>query len=144
MNTQKLVTNTADETKKAGSDFVKKLKVGDVVLLEGALGAGKTTFVQGAAKALKIKTRIISPSFILIRSHKAALNNQKINLYHIDLYRIENESEIRNLGLEDIVSDSLGVTFIEWGRRTNEIKYDWEIKFEIEGQNRKIAIKKNE
>ena len=74
-NTEILVTNSSDETEKAGFNFAKKLQIGDVICLYGNLGNGKTTFIKGLAKGLGIKHRIISPTFIIVRSYDLKLGN---------------------------------------------------------------------
>ena len=134
-------TDSAFATEVAGISFSKKLKPGDIVLLTGELGAGKTVFVQGVAKGLNIKSRVISPTFVLVRKHRGKIDKKKINLYHIDLYRLENPSEIKNLGLEDIFEDISGIFLIEWGRKHEYLKFTWEVSIEISNGKRKINIK---
>ncbi len=142
---QEFVTNSAAATQKIGRIFTKSLKAGDSVLLSGDLGTGKTTFMQGVALGLKIKSRIISPTFVLVRQHDGVLDNLKITMYHADLYRIEDDAKIKNLGLDEMLQDSNGIVFIEWGEKTNNTKYNWEIKFKnIRKNERKIVINKNE
>lgn len=74
----KYITNSSEETKKIAENFAKKLKGGDIVALYGELGSGKTTFVQGLAKGLGIKKRIISPTFIIVRSYKIEFKSQSV------------------------------------------------------------------
>lgn len=81
-----------------------------VLALVGDLGAGKTTFVQGFAKGLGIKDKIISPTFVLIRQHR--------QLYHVDLYRIESFKE---LGLEELFSDKNNIVLIEWAEKAKNL-----------------------
>ncbi|MDO8573667.1 MAG: tRNA (adenosine(37)-N6)-threonylcarbamoyltransferase complex ATPase subunit type 1 TsaE, partial [Candidatus Daviesbacteria bacterium] len=104
-----------DETKSIAEEFAKKTK-NKIFALTGELGAGKTIFVQGFAKGLGIKEKIISPTFVLIRQHKIP-NTQKI-LYHIDLYRVENISE---LGLQEILSDPNNIVLIEWAEKLKNL-----------------------
>lgn len=145
MEKKSFIIKSARETEDAGLNFAKSLKIGDVVLLIGALGAGKTTFVQGIAKGLLVKSRVISPSFVLLRRHRGKKDNQNINIYHIDLYRLESSDEIKNLGLEDIFEDTTGICLIEWGEKHESLKSDWKVKFETLNENeRKIKIIKNE
>lgn len=112
----KLITKNSDETKKLGSDFAKQVKPGSTLLLYGDLGAGKTTFVQGFASGLGITDRILSPTFVIQRIHD--VKNGKIKtLNHLDLYRIENPTEIQNLGIQELFNDGKSVTLIEWADR---------------------------
>ncbi len=112
----KIISRNAQETKDFGKKLAEKMKSGDVLLLYGDLGAGKTTFVQGFAQGLGITDRILSPTFVLQRIHKVTRPDIK-NLNHIDLYRIENPTEIKNLGLEEIFEDGESITLIEWADR---------------------------
>lgn len=112
----KFITKNADETKKIGSDFAEKIDSGSTVLLYGDLGAGKTTFVQGFAKGLGIIDRILSPTFVIQRIHDVKSEKIKI-LNHLDLYRIENPTEIQNLGIEEMFDDQESITIIEWADR---------------------------
>lgn len=135
----------AHDTEKLGKSFTKHLKKGDIVLLRGELGAGKTTFVRGLATGLGIKSRVISPTFVLVRNHKGKLAGSSVSVYHVDLYRIESARGISNLGLEEVFQDPNGLTIIEWGDRSKEIKYNWEVTFKaIEENTREIEIIKNE
>jgi tRNA threonylcarbamoyladenosine biosynthesis protein TsaE len=109
------IVNSSEETQKLGFEFAKILGMGDVVCLYGDLGFGKTTFVQGLAKGLGITNRIISPTFVIVRSYKIKNNELEIiNFYHIDLYRIENEKDIEDLGIEEIISNTNNIVVIEW------------------------------
>ena len=138
---QELVTHSAGETEEAGQRFGKNLKAGDIGLLTGELGAGKTTFVLGVSKALEVKSRVISPTFVLVRKHKGKVGDRKINLYHIDLYRLEDTREIKNIGLDDIFSDESGIFLIEWGEKHENLKANWGISFEVlNNDERKITI----
>lgn len=113
------ITNSFEETQKLGEDFARSLLAGskgeafNTVALYGDLGSGKTTFVQGLAKGLGIKQRIISPTFVIVRSYKLEV----MSFYHIDLYRTENEKDIDGLGLEEILSNPQNITVIEWAEK---------------------------
>jgi tRNA threonylcarbamoyladenosine biosynthesis protein TsaE len=101
------------ETQKMGYDFAKTLDKGDTICLYGDLGSGKTIFVQGLAEGLGIKGRIISPTFIIVRSHQLKVGM----FYHIDLYRIENKEGIESLGLQEIINDPQNIVAIEWAEK---------------------------
>jgi tRNA threonylcarbamoyladenosine biosynthesis protein TsaE len=135
-----VITKSAQETAKLGEKLANNLEEGAVVCLYGELGSGKTVFVQGLAKGLGIKERILSPTFVMIRQYG--------NFYHIDLYRIENEKDIESLGLEEIWSDPKNIVAIEWAEKIKKIlpKKRVDIYFEyVEEDRRKIRIEtKNE
>ncbi|MBI4098095.1 MAG: tRNA (adenosine(37)-N6)-threonylcarbamoyltransferase complex ATPase subunit type 1 TsaE [Candidatus Levybacteria bacterium] len=118
---KKYLTNSSSETKNLGSKFAKALKSGDVVLLYGTLGGGKTTFVQGIARGLGIKDRILSPTFVLIRTHLVK-NDQIKKMNHVDLYRTNKQTDIVGLGLKEIVNEEAQVTIIEWADRLSDFK----------------------
>lgn len=131
---QEYVTNSAEETQKIGRDLTKMLKGGEVFVLTGDLGAGKTTFIQGLAAGLGVKNNITSPTFVLMKQYNADNN---LRLVHIDCYRVntnlhecENESTRINscqsslkeeLGLDEIFEDKRNVVVIEWGERIASI-----------------------
>ena len=90
--------------------FGERLLPGDVVLLLGELGAGKTTFVRGVAQGAGSKADVASPTFQLVRIYPG-----RVQLAHVDLYRIENSAELRDLGLEELAEQ--GAVVVEWGDR---------------------------
>lgn len=123
-NTKKIITNSFSETQKIGFDFAKTLKGGEVLCLYGDLGSGKTTFVQGLAKGLGIVQRIISPTFIIMRSYRLGIMNHEsriMNFYHVDLYRIENEKDVESLGLIDLMGDHESIVVIEWPEKIENL-----------------------
>ncbi|MEK7616957.1 MAG: tRNA (adenosine(37)-N6)-threonylcarbamoyltransferase complex ATPase subunit type 1 TsaE [Patescibacteria group bacterium] len=133
------LTFSEKETKDLGKKLASKLH--GVIALSGPLGAGKTTFVQGFAKGLGIKEKIISPTFVLIRQHK--IPNSKKMLFHIDLYRLENEKQLKGLGLEEIRNDSNHISLIEWAEKAKDFlpKSTSYINFEaLDETKRKITV----
>lgn len=139
MQQQTFITKNFQETQELARKFAKELRSGDVVALYGDLGGGKTTFVQGLAKGLGIEKRIISPTFIIVRSYKLRAGS----FYHIDLYRIEREKDMEGLGIEEITNDPKSIVTIEWAEKLgNRLpKKRWDIKFEDLGEDkRKIII----
>lgn len=147
-----IITKSNEETEKAAENFIKKLKPQDVVFLMGELGSGKTTFTKGAAKGFGINTRIISPTFIIMRTHKIPAkkrgNLNKIStLYHLDLYRLKTEKQTAYIGLEDILEDTTGITFIEWPEISQSLvkKKVWKIIFKVIDENiRELRISNSE
>ena len=106
--------NNINEMKKFAHDFSKTLKGGEVVLLNGDLGAGKTTFVKFVLEKMGVKEPVSSPSFTIMKSYKT----NRFNFYHFDMYRIEDETEVYELGFEDYIQNSLNdIVFIEWSER---------------------------
>lgn len=86
-----------------------------VVCLRGDLGSGKTTFVQGVARGLGVTSRLLSPTFIIVRRY--AIPQQTGELYHLDLYRTENEKDAEAIGFSDMISYPGAVVIIEWPER---------------------------
>ncbi len=140
------ISDSKEETQRIAKNFVKKIMGGDIVTLYGDLGSGKTTFVQGLARGSGIKKRIISPSFIIIRSYKISSKYQVLGIkyfYHIDLYRIEAKKDLKGLGIEDIINNPQNIVAIEWAEKMQNLlpKKRWDVKFDDLGWNRrKITI----
>ncbi len=104
-----LMTASAEETREAGAAVAAALVPGDVVSLTGDLGAGKTTLVQGAARALGVRDPVASPTFVLVREYRGT-----VPVYHLDVYRLDQMQEALDLGLAEMLDDG-GVVLIEWG-----------------------------
>jgi len=112
--------NSAENTKQFAKEFVKKLNNRSVIALSGSLGAGKTTFIQGLTDGLGIKKRVLSPTFVFLRSYK--LENQSFeNFHHFDLYRCNTIEDARSTGLEEILNDANSLIAIEWPEVAKEI-----------------------
>lgn len=105
-----VVTASAEETEALAAHLARRLHTGDLLLLVGELGAGKTTFVRGLARGMGVRGDVMSPTFQLVR-----LYTGEPPLAHVDLYRIERAAELEELGLEDLLED--GVVVVEWGDR---------------------------
>ncbi len=155
MNDEKVfITNNSEETQNLGKEFASKLKGGEIIALYGNLGSGKTTFVQGLAMGLEIKRRIISPTFIIIRSYEIKLKAQKAKVktttqnskffYHIDLYRVETPDDIKGLGMDEIIGNSNNIIVVEWAEKMKDFlpKKRIDIYFEYLDENkRKITMR---
>ncbi len=105
-------TQTESETAAIGRALAASLSAGDVVLLYGDLGAGKTAFVKGLAEGLGApRDEVSSPTFTLMQEYRGG----RLTLFHVDLYRLDDPREIDDLGLEEIAAD--GVLAIEWAEK---------------------------
>jgi tRNA threonylcarbamoyladenosine biosynthesis protein TsaE len=103
-------TTSPAQPEEAGRRLGERLHVGDVVLLTGELGAGKTTFVRGVARGTSSRAPVASPTFQLVRVYPG-----RVQLAHVDLYRVENDAGLADLGLEELADQ--GAVVIEWGDR---------------------------
>lgn len=105
----KLVCPSAEETRSVGRALAEILTRGDVVSLTGDLGAGKTTFVQGAADGLGVGEPVLSPTFTLVREYEG-----RLPVTHMDVYRLDRIQDVLDLGFEELM-DRGGILFLEWG-----------------------------
>jgi len=138
-------TNTPFATQKIAQDLAKNLKGGEVIALFGDLGAGKTVFVQGLARGLGIKRRIISPSFVFMRTYPIILGQKPLTFYHLDLYKGESMADLASLGLDEIFSPE-SVVVLEWADRIKKElpKKRINVFFEtIDEKTRRISIKRS-
>lgn len=114
--------DSVEETWELAKRFAAELKPGDVVCLEGDLGAGKTTFTQGVAAALGVKGRVTSPTFCLVQEHRAerGANGEVPLLVHMDLYRLHGEDDVIAIGWEDYLAEG-AVLIVEWPERAGSL-----------------------
>ena len=105
-----LTTSSARETQEVASKIAALIEQGDLVLLVGELGAGKTTFAQGFGQALGVVDPITSPTFTLAREYEG----HRLTMHHLDVYRLEAIDEVLDLALPELL-DGASVTLIEWG-----------------------------
>ncbi len=101
-------TRSADQTRRLAGGLAALLDPGDVLVLAGGLGAGKTTFVQGLAAGLDVEDPVVSPTFTLAREYAG-----RLRLVHVDVYRLESAHELYDLGLDDLAEGA--VLAVEWG-----------------------------
>lgn len=117
------ITQSAEDTQKLGESFGDSLLKGSgsrgetakVICLRGDLGSGKTTFVQGVARGLAITSRLLSPTFIIVRRY--SIPKQMGELYHLDLYRTENGKDAEVIGFSDMINNPTAIVIIEWPER---------------------------
>jgi len=139
-------SSSVAQTHELAQHLVKDLNH-NLICLYGELGSGKTTFVQGMAKALGIKKRLLSPTFILVREYRIKNSQLPITnyqlLFHVDCYRIASAKDIKSVDLAELWSDPNNLVVIEWAQRLQKILPNRriDIKFSYEAQNkRKIEI----
>ena len=115
MEPLKLNSHSPEQTRLLGSHLGKLAQVGDIFLLSGDLGTGKTCLVQGIAYGLAIKEYPFSPSFVIVREYHG-----RLPLYHVDLYRLDHIEEIADLGLEEYLHGN-GICVVEWAEKGLQI-----------------------
>ena len=105
----RVLTRSVEETRQVGARLGEALlRPGDLVVLAGALGAGKTAFAQGVARGLGVTDPVVSPTFTIVREYHG-----RVPLSHVDLYRLERLQELHDLGFDEMLDDR--VTLVEWG-----------------------------
>ena len=105
----RVVTKSVDDTRALAAEVAPVLRAGDLLVLAGDLGTGKTAFVQGLARGLGVSEPVTSPAFVLVRTYPG-----RLPLVHVDVYRLDHLQEVVDLGLPELV-DEEGVAAIEWG-----------------------------
>ena len=125
-------------TRKLGSDLGRLAQAGDVILLTGNLGSGKTTLVQGISQGLGVKEPARSPTFVLVSEHHG-----RLPLYHVDLYRVGGVEEAIDIGIEEFVERE-GVCVVEWADRVPGVFPPEHLSIHLEStgaQTRRLAIR---
>lgn len=136
MKKLELFSASVEETKDIGRRIASLAKPGDVVLLKGNLGSGKTTLVQGAGDGLGVNERVISPTFNILKCYFRG----RMPMYHIDGYRLEDQN--LDIGLEEVLYGN-GLSFVEWPEFLEDILPEerLEIAYEkLEGESRKLIL----
>ncbi|HEY4493871.1 MAG TPA: tRNA (adenosine(37)-N6)-threonylcarbamoyltransferase complex ATPase subunit type 1 TsaE [Candidatus Paceibacterota bacterium] len=122
-----VVSKSKLETKKIAKEFLQKVfkSKNSVVGLYGELGTGKTAFTQFVAKNLGVKSKITSPTFVIMKKYPLPLTRGKQRgfkfLYHFDMYRLKNEKELNNLSWPEIIADKNNLVFVEWPENVKKI-----------------------
>ncbi len=152
-HTEKYITKSAKETQKVAVEFARQIlrqKKGNkalILALRGDLGSGKTTFLQGFARGLGIKEKILSPTFIIMKKFPINVGGRTSHIfeyfYHIDCYRLHRPKEVLSLGFKEIISDPKNIVAIEWPERISKIlpQKTISIKFKhLKNNQRKLTI----
>jgi tRNA threonylcarbamoyladenosine biosynthesis protein TsaE len=121
---EKIISKSSVETQAIAKNIAQEIianKRANVVLLEGELGGGKTTFSQGFVAGLGVTQAVTSPTFVIMKSYSIPSSEYKV--YHLDLYRLNQEWEVLDLGIMDIISNPSNIVLVEWASKTPQI---WE------------------
>ena len=129
MHTQEFTTSSAQETIALGRSLSAMLAPPKLVLLKGDLGAGKTTLVKGIAQAFQAAAEedVTSPTFTLVHEYRGP----RVNLYHIDLYRVDTARELETLGLDDLAAEN-SILLIEWGDKFPRLERERDVEIALE------------
>lgn len=144
MKGREFQTSSAEETIGVGRELARMLVPPKFLILRGDLGTGKTTLVKGVAEALDAADadEVTSPTFTLIHEYEGTREGQPVQLYHLDLYRIENERQLESLGLDDLYGPNC-ILLVEWGEKFPSVvkRSDGEIVMvSTGGDSRKITL----
>ncbi len=137
----KYLVKSIEDTRVLAEKFAKTLKKGDIVCLNGDLGAGKTTFTQYVFSFLGVKEYVNSPTFSILKTY---IGNHNIKLNHFDTYRISDEEAIE-AGFDEVLDDKDSITFIEWGENISSLLPSKRINIDIkiiDENTREIEINK--
>lgn len=136
MNNYKFVSHNESETMHFAYNLASKSKIGDVIVLTGELGSGKTKFTEGFLKYFNLDEEITSPTFTIVNEYK----NPNITIYHFDVYRLEDVDEFYAIGGEEYFSN--GICIIEWGELIEEaLPHDYiKISFEKDNSDENVRI----
>lgn len=115
------ISHSAQETKQIGKELARTLSGGDIVILKGQLGAGKTAFSKGIAEGLNIKKEVTSPTFTLMSVYTVENHETIKELIHVDTYRLETYEELLEIGIEDYLGKPDTVTIIEWPEKVDKL-----------------------
>ena len=133
-------TRSAQETIAAGRQLVRDLEPGQMIILRGDLGAGKTTLVKGIAEGFEAARQddVTSPTFTLVHEYRGPT----VTLFHIDLYRIDTERELATLAIDDLRAEPGSILLVEWGEKFEQIRTqsDAEISIERIGQDERNIV----
>jgi len=145
---QTILIKTEKDTQELANKLAKKFKGGEIIALQGDLGAGKTTFTQALGHALGIKKHITSPTFVLLKVYELGAQSSELMAFvHVDCYRLDEPQELFYLGLEEYLNNPKSVVVIEWADKIKVYlkkfkKVVW-IKIKLRKSGREFEIKHN-
>jgi tRNA threonylcarbamoyladenosine biosynthesis protein TsaE len=125
-----LQTTNEEETIQAGEQFASQLSIGDVVALDGELGAGKTEFVKGVCRFFNVEDLVTSPTFSIINQYQGTDGDgDDLVIYHVDLYRVETSEQLTNIGFDDMVFAHNAIKLVEWSSKAQNLlpNHHWNV-----------------
>ncbi|MEI8165912.1 MAG: tRNA (adenosine(37)-N6)-threonylcarbamoyltransferase complex ATPase subunit type 1 TsaE [Chloroflexales bacterium] len=120
VNQLDFISHSPAQTERIGQRLGEQLRQGDLLLLVGTFGVGKTQLVKGVARGLGAEALVTSPSFVLVNEYRAGAAQHRMPIYHVDLYRIGEAAELTTFGLEELWASD-GVCLIEWPERAQAL-----------------------
>ena len=135
-------SDSEQKTFETGVSLAQNVKPGDIFLVKGSLGAGKSVLIRGIACGLGIEEAMPSPTFTLVNEYYIQLNGAPVTLYHFDFYRLNDPYELYEIGFEDYIYSN-GISFIEWPSKAGDLAPSDAITINItldEKQERKIEV----
>lgn len=126
------ISHSPEETESLGESWGRAAQPGWVIALSGDLGAGKTQLVKGIARGLGVTARVHSPTFTLVNEYTGG----RLQLFHLDLYRLETRAQILSAGLEEYLQPA-GVAVIEWAERLGECGACRKVNLEVLGETKR-------
>lgn len=144
MKVHEFETHSSADTIRAGREIARLLVPPQFLILRGDLGTGKTTLVKGVAQELDAAEpeEVTSPTFTLIHEYEGSRNGKPVLLYHLDLYRIESERQLEQLGLDELAAPN-SIVLVEWGEKFKSVRRrsNGEIRIEAAGGDaRRITL----
>jgi len=113
-----VISHSPEQTRRIGALLGRGLERGSLVLLGGMIGSGKTTFAQGIAHGLRVASAVTSPTFTIVSEHEGSdQDGRPVRVFHIDLYRLEDDGDLHSFGFEEYLEDEDAVTIVEWPER---------------------------
>ncbi len=127
-----VISHSPDQTRQIGHRIGRLVRAGDVILLAGQVGAGKTTLVQGLARGLNVEGYVQSPTFALAAEHSGrTADERQVVLYHLDFYRLEGVQDFDTFGYEEYLDAEDGIVVIEWPERLPTSSFDQYLLIEL-------------
>ncbi len=144
MSANEHITHSAEETIALGRELAPRLRDARAVILRGDLGSGKTTLIKGIAEGLHAASRddVTSPTFTLIHEYRGP----EVNVFHVDLYRIDTARELDTLGLDELFREPGNLVLLEWGEKFPRLQQEAEVEIVIErisDQERRITVRRS-